>query len=71
MITWDTVKMHKHRKYKKKLLKTKYRNNDYKKKLVNCTKNNSRTFPTQNSENSKFQDKFQDRKKFQEISRIF
>ena len=31
MITWDTVKMHKHRKYKKKLLKTKYRNNDYKK----------------------------------------
>ena len=31
MITWDAVKMHKHRKYKTKLLKTKNRNNDYEK----------------------------------------
>ena len=60
--------MHKLKKYKTKLLKAKYRNNDWEKNLLNCTKN-SRTFPGQNSENSKFQDKSQGRKKFQDISR--
>ena len=32
------------------------------KKIVNCSKKNSRTFSGQKSENGKFQDKFQDKK---------
>ena len=53
------VKIHKLRNYKIKLLKAKYRNNDWKKKWW-TVKKNSRSFLGQNSENSKFQDKFQD-----------